>query len=259
MESVLTTPPEPEQRIRPHVGRRLQEINLAIVNTPLGEARQARRPPTLPGLIDLIPQAELSGRTERLGRLIRGTLSEPALLHGEPLDQVCARVGLRQAPAASSALIALAMHRLRSWSNSQLFQELRAAAHSRKAIERDLRWILPWNLESENSCVIEGFCDAVYRDRRGRWRPVIVSTDQLGYETDRLRLMFSELAIARAGLQPDGPAWWVHIGPDGELDVDVHIRSNLTALEQAVIRWLEQGRSAAQGVGRIERDRVSGS
>jgi hypothetical protein len=151
------------------------------------------------------------------------------------------------------------MHRLGSWSDSQLFQELRSAALSRKAIERDLRWILPWSLESENSCVIKGFCDAVYRDRRGRWRPVIVNTDQRGSETDRLRLMFSELAISRAGLHPDGPAWWVRFGSDGELDVDVHIRSSPTAMEQAVIRWLDRGRSAVQGDGGIDRDRASGS
>jgi ATP-dependent helicase/nuclease subunit A len=242
VDTVLTTPPEPEdKRPRPSVGRRLEEIKQAIVSTPLGGPQPARRPPSLPRLIDLDPQPELPGRSDRLGRLIRGALAEPTLLSGEPLDQVCARVGARQAPAASSALIARAVRRLASWPDSQLFQELRDASRSRKAIERGLRWMLPWPLVSDSSCVIRGFCDAVYRDRQGRWRPVIVSTDPLGRETDRLRLMFSELAVARCGFSPGGPAWWARIGPDGELVVDVHIQFSVAAIEQSVSRWLDQG------------------
>jgi hypothetical protein len=248
VETVLTTPGEHHhRRRRVDEGPRLEAIRQAIVKTPLGQARQIRRPGLLPRLVNLDPQAELPGRSERLSRLIRETFAEPSLLRGEPLDQVCARVGRRQTPEANSTLIDLAVRSLETWPDSTLFEELRGASLSRKAIERGLRWKLSDVLESEKACVIQGSCDAVYRDRRGRWRPVIASTDQSRYKADRLRILFSELAIARCGLRPAGPAWWICFKDDGRIDVDIHMRLSPSAIEQAVVLWLEQSAGRVRG------------
>ena len=241
VEAVVTTSPKAEDtRRRPAVGRRLEEIRQAIQSTPLAVDRQVRRPPAPPSLIDLDPQPELPSRSDRLRRLIRGTIVEPSLLRGDPLDQVCALVGVRQAPAASSTLIALAVHSLESWQDGAVFQELRNASRSRKAIERALRWVLPWVLELETSCLIRGFCDAVYRDRQGRWRPVIVCTDPLDHDTAHLRLMLSELAVSRCGLAPGGPAWWVRWARTAHSSLTFTFAPPSRCIEQAVSRWLKQ-------------------
>jgi ATP-dependent helicase/nuclease subunit A len=242
VETVLTTPGEHQyRRRRVDEGPRLEAIRQAIVNAPPAQARHVRRPRALPRLIDLDPQAELPGRSDRLGRLIRETFVEPSLLRGEPLDQVCERVGRRQTPGASSTLIDLAVRSLESWPQSPLFEELRVASLARQAIEHGLRWNLSEVLESEKACVIQGSCDAVYRDRQRRWRPVIASTDPSRYQADRLRLLFSELAIARCGLRPAGPAWWICFKDEGQFDVDIHMRLSPSAIEQAVVLWLAQG------------------
>jgi ATP-dependent helicase/nuclease subunit A len=242
VEVELASPaePEPQRRSRP-VRLSPAQIEQIISSTPVREVEPARTLPDHPRLIDLDPEGVLPPRAARLNRLIRSGLADRGLLRGEPLDEACARVGARQAPAASSALLAEAVKRLAPWFDTTLFQDLRDASHARRTIEQGLRWMAPWPLDSDASTVVRGYCDAIYRDRQERWRPVILSTDPRQHDTDRLRLMFSELSAGRCGYSPLGPAWWVRSDPDGNLLVDAHINFNIAAIVQAVRQWLERG------------------
>ena len=120
-------------------------------------------------------------------------------------------------------------------------QELRDASRARRPIERSLEWTIAWPLDGNHSTVLRGYLEVIYRDQRGRWRPVIVSTVAGDSQAEWLRLMFSGMAASQRGFDPVGPGWWVRMGPDGKLVVDVHLQSN-TALEHSVIHWLEQGK-----------------
>jgi hypothetical protein len=168
-------------------------------------------------------------------------IADKGLLRGEPLAEACARVGARQAPAASSPLIAEAVAWLEPWLATPVFQELRDASRARRPIERNLEWTIAWPLEGDRSTVLRGCSEAIYRDQRGRWRLVIVSTAAGNSQSERLRLMLSGVAAPQRGFDPGGPGWWVRLGPDGKLVVDVHIEFSANAIEHSVIRWLEQG------------------
>ena len=65
---------------------------------------------------------------------------------------------------------------LEPWLATPLFQELRDASRARRPIERNLEWTIAWPLDSNHSTVVRGCTEAIYRDHRGRWRPVIVRT-----------------------------------------------------------------------------------
>jgi ATP-dependent helicase/nuclease subunit A len=238
-----STPPEAAgKHARPSLAVRLSAIERAIVATEIGEPEQVLRPSPRPGLIDLDPARRLSPRAARLDRLIRALIADKGLLRGEPLAEACARVGARQAPAANSSLIAEAVTWLEPWLATPLFQELRDASRARRPIERNLEWTIAWPLDGNHSTVVRGCSEAIYRDQRGRWRPLIVSTAAGDNQAERLRLLLSGVAALQRGFDPGGPGWWVHPSPDGKLVVDVQIPFSHAAIEHSVIRWLEQGK-----------------
>jgi len=236
-----STPPEAEgKHARTPPAQRLSAIERAIVETEIGEPEQILRPSPRPRLIDFDPARRLSPRAARLDRLIRTMIADKGLLRGEPLPAACARVGARQAPEASSSLIAEAVTWLEPWLATPVFQELRDASRARRPIERNLEWTIAWPLDGHHSTVLRGCSEAIYRDHQGRWRPVIVSTAAGDNQAERLRLMLSGAAAKQRGLEPVGPGWWVRPGPDGKLVVDVHIEFRANAIENSVIRWLDQ-------------------
>ena len=189
IEVVAETPPEPARKPgRPSLAQRLASIERAIVDAELGEPEPVSRPSPRPLLINLQPGSSLSS-PGRLDRLIRTMLVDKGLLRGESLHEACLRVGERQAPAAGSALVAEAVRWLEPWLTTPVFRELRDASRARRPIERNVEWSLAWPLEGDASTVFRGCTEAVYRDRQGRWRPVIVSTlaGESESEYERLR------------------------------------------------------------------------
>ena len=164
-------------------------------------------------MIDLDPDPETPSRATRLGRLIRAALADRGLLQGEPLAEVCSRIAARQVPAASSTIQQEAIRCLEPWLDSPLFGDLRDAARGRRAIERSTRWMLPWPDDGTDATVIRGRFDLIFRDRKGFWRPVIVSTDAAQREADHLCLLLAGAAADRLGKDPGGPPWWVQAGP----------------------------------------------
>jgi len=236
-----STPPETVgKHARTPLGQRLSAIERAIVETEIGEPEPVLRPSPRPRLIDFDPARRLTPRAARLDRLIRAMIADKGLLRGEPLAEACARVGARQAPAASSSLIAEAVTWLEPWIAMPVFQELRDASRARRPIERNFEWTIAWPLDGNPPIVLRGCCEAVYRDHQGRWRPVIVSTAAGDSQAEQLRLMLSGVAAPQRGFDPGGPGWWVRPGPDGKLVVDVHIEFRANAIENSVIRWLDQ-------------------
>ncbi|MGA2700749.1 MAG: UvrD-helicase domain-containing protein [Isosphaeraceae bacterium] len=241
-----STPPAAEgEPARPPLAQRLSAIERAIVETEIGEPEQVLRPSPRPGLIDFDPARRLSPRAARLDRLIRAMIADKGLLRGEPLAEACARVGARQAPAASTSLIAEAVTWLEPWLATPVFQELRDAARARRPIERNLEWTIAWPLDENHSTVLRGCSEAIYRDQRGRWRPVIVSTAAGDSQAERLRLMLSGVAALQRGFDPGGPGWWVHLGTDDNMLVDVHVNFNPAAIGQTLEEWLRASDLAA--------------
>jgi len=241
-----STPPEAVgKHARQPLAQRLSAIERAIVETEIGEPEQVLRPSPRPGLIDFDPARRLSPRAARLDRLIRALIADKGLLRGEPLAEACARVGARQAPAASSSLIAEAVTWLEPWLATPVFQELRDAARARRPIERNLEWTIAWPLDENHSTVLRGCSEAIYRDQRGRWRPVIVSTAAGDSQAERLRLMLSGVAALQRGFDPGGPGWWVHLGTDEKMLVDVHVNFNPAAIGQTLEEWLRASDLAA--------------
>ncbi len=241
IDVTTTTPPAAEGKlVRQPLAQRLAAIERAIVETEIGAAEPVLRPSPRPELIDFDPAGRLSPRAARLDRLIRAMIADKGLLRGEPLAEACARVGARQAPAASSSLTAEAVAWLEPWLATPVFQELRDASRARRPIERNFEWTIAWPLDGSHSTVVRGCCEAVYRDHQGRWRPVIVSTAAGDNQGEQLRLMLSGVAAPQRGFDPVGPGWWVRPGPDGKLVVDVHMEFGANAIENSVIRWLDQ-------------------
>ena len=107
---------------------------------------------------------------------------------------------------------------------------------------RNLEWTIAWPLDGNHSTVVRGCSEAIYRDHRGRWRPVIVSTAAGDSQAERLRLMLSGVAALQRGFDPGGPGWWVRLVPGGKPVVDVQIPFSHAAIEHSLIRWLEQGK-----------------
>jgi hypothetical protein len=202
------SPPAGSPPRRPSL-KPLPEIERVFSQTEVSAERQPTAPPQLPRFIELDPARSLTGRSARLGGLIRAMIADKRLLVGEPLAQACARVAARQVPAASSGLIAEAVTRLAPWLESPLFDELRTASRTSSFIKRDLWWSLRWPLQGTASTSIRGCCDAIYRDADGRWRPVIVSAScrQEDDRGEQLRLVLSSLAAERLGFVPGGPGW----------------------------------------------------
>src|SRR5208337_292409 len=241
-----STPPEAVgKHARPPLAQRLSAIERAIVETEIGEPEQVLRPSPRPRLIDFDPARRMSPRAARLDRLIRAMIADKGLLRGEPLAEACARVGARQAPAASSSLIAEAATWLEPWLATPVFQELRDASRARRPIERNLEWTIAWPLDENHSTVLRGCSEAIYRDQRGRWRPVIVSTAAGDSQAERLRLMLSGVAALQRGFDPGGPGWWVHLGTDEKMLVDVHVNFNPAAIGQTLEEWLRASDLAA--------------
>lgn len=140
-------------------------------------------------------------------------------------------------PAANSTLIADAVSWLEPWLETVLFQELRDAARARRPIERNFRWTLAWPLDQNPSSMIRGCTEAIYRDRQGRWRPVVVSTFVGAMQAERLRLLLSSAAAERRGYEPGGPGWWVRLDSDEKMIVDIHVNFDPSAIEQNLSEW----------------------
>ena len=253
VDVILATPADPEAtRPRQSIRRKLELIEQAISHATVDPPRVPSPPAPLPAWVDLDsePETETPSRKARLGRLIRAALVDRGLLGGEPLDEVCARLGSRQVPAASSQLVATACDWLKTWSGTALFEEIRTSSRARKALVRDVRWSLPWPIEAPDSSRVRGHCDVIYRDQRGRWRPVIVSPIGDDLETGHLRLMFASILLPRLGYSPVGPGWWVRSGADGRLLVDVHVNFNPEALDKDLGQWVEQKRDTCPRIPR---------
>jgi ATP-dependent helicase/nuclease subunit A len=242
---VLTTPTEPEERGRRPVRQLYQEIERAIGSAVGPKAEPVVPFPSPPALIDLDPDPNTPGRAARLDRVIRAVLADRTLLQGEPLADVCARLAARQVPAAGSAIQQEAIRCLEPWLESPLFSELKAAARGRRNLERSTGWILPWPLEGAASTVIRGRCDLLWRDRRGFWRPVVVSTGAALKETDQLCLLLSAAAVERMGRGPSGSPWWVEARPGADLLVEARLKPTEAMIDKAVAHWLEQNVSRA--------------
>jgi ATP-dependent helicase/nuclease subunit A len=242
----LTTPPEADGgRPRHSIRRRLEDIEAAITQTPVGSEPAVVRLPRSPGLIDLDREQGCSTRLARLARLVRMAVADRGLLRGEDVAKVCGRLGARQVPAASSSLLNEAARWLRSWAETPLFRELGDAARGRKGVARDFRWLLPLPLQPADSTVIRGSCDVVYRDRKGRWRPVIVSIGAGDDETEKLRALLGAAAIPRSEFDPLGQTWRVRAGAGGEIQAEVQLDASAAAIEAALRLWLD--RRAATG------------
>ena len=222
VDVIVATPPEPEGRRR-GPRRRFQEIERAITSPMVRATKSVSIPPRRPGMIDLDPDLETPSRAARLGRLIRVALVDRGLLQGEPVAEVCSRIAARQVPAASSTMQQEAIRCLEPWLDSPLFGDLRDAARGRRAIERSTRWMLPWPDDGTDATVIRGRCDLIFRDRKGFWRPVVVSTDAVQREADNLCLLLAGAAARRLGKDPGGPPWWVQAGPGAELLVEARL------------------------------------
>jgi hypothetical protein len=236
---MLPGPPEPEGRRPRAPRRRFQEIEKAITTAAALEPRSVVRPSRQPGFVDIDPDPQTPSRTARLGRLIRATLADRGLLQGEPLVDVCARVAARQVPAANTAIQKEAMLCLEGWLDSPLFHELRDV-RGRRAIERNVRWMLPWPRDRAATAVIRGRFDLIFPDRKGFWRPVIVSTHPAESEADHLRLLLAGPAADRIGKGPGGPAWWVQAGPGREILVEARLAATPTAIDGALLRWINR-------------------
>jgi hypothetical protein len=193
----------------------LPEIERVIAQMEVRPERPPAAPLPLPRFLELNPARGLTGRSARLGGLIRAMITDKGLLGGEPLAQACARVAARQVPAASSALVTEAVTWLAPWLESPLLDELRSASRTSRFIKRDVSWSLPWPLEGPPSSLIRGCCDVIYRDGDGRWRPVIVSAScrQEDDPGEQLRLVLSSFAAERLGFVPGGPGWRLRIEP----------------------------------------------
>ena len=235
---ILTTPP-PAGGHRPRTPRRrFQEIEQAITTTIVTEPRPVVPPAHRPGLIDLDLDPDTPSRAARLGRLIRAVLEDRALLQGEPLVEVCSRVAARQVPAASSAIQSLTLLCLEAWLDSPLFHELRDASRARRAIERSMRWRLSWPRDGAAETLIRGRFDLLLRDRKGFWRPVVVSTHPAEREADHLRLLLAGDAADRLGKGPGGPPWWVQAGPGQKLLVEPRLTASSRSIEEALLSWI---------------------
>ena len=60
----------------------------------------------------------------------------------------------------------------------------------------------------------------LYRDRKGSWRPLVLCVDPTNTEADRLRLLFSLLAVDHLGNGPAGPGWWIQASRDEPLRIE---------------------------------------
>jgi ATP-dependent helicase/nuclease subunit A len=247
VEVALTRPPEAEaRRRRGSIRRQIQDIEEAIARTPLGTERTVPGSTFSPALIDLDPEQGDLARSARLNRLVRVALADRALLRGDGLEEVCARLGARQVPAANSRLASAAASFLRAWPGTSLFRELRDASRGKNALKQDVRWMISFPLAEGNSTVIRGHTDAIYRDRQGQWRPVIVSLGHEETETDRLLSMFAVTAAQRDGFDRVGPAWLVRPGRRGELRAELQLEASPAVMIEALRRWLE-GREGIAG------------
>jgi hypothetical protein len=86
--------------------------------------------------------------------------------------------------------------------------------------------------------LLRGCTEALYRDQRGRWRSVVVSTVEADAPTERLRLSLSCAAALQHGFDPIGPGWWIHPGKDQRMLVDIHVNLVSAAMEQDLLECL---------------------
>jgi hypothetical protein len=199
-----------------------------------------------PGRIDLAADPGAGAvRGGRLGRLLALAMSDPDLLRGGPPGDSCARAGRRLAPAASSRLVAEAARWLESWIGSALHGELRDAARGRRPILAGLEWTVAWRSINYMDLLILGSFDLMYRDRSGRWRPVVMAAAAGTESSTRLRLALAETAAVGLGLTPCGPAWRVEFGAGGSLAADAVLPASTDAVEAALAEWFEEHRQAA--------------
>jgi hypothetical protein len=98
--------------------------------------------------------------------------------------------------------------------------------------------MLPRASSGNVETVIRGRCDVLFRDRKGFWRPVIVSTDPSLLEADQLRLLLAAEALGRMGKGPGGPPWWVQAGPNVKFLVEARLRASPAAIDEALASWL---------------------
>jgi hypothetical protein len=217
---------------------RLSDIQQVIARSTIAEIEASTRRESPPNWIDLDPAVSLFPRDARLDRLIRSVCVDDGLLTGDSLSSVCKRVGEQQVPAANRTLRAEAEAWLNAWPATSLFEELRDAARTTATRARSLAWTIPWRTGADSSSVLRGSCDAIYRDRLGRWRPLTISTRQGEDVLSRLRLMLSIVAAESANLSPVGPGWLVRRGVQGELVVDVHVSLSADDIGNCLDEWL---------------------
>ncbi len=245
VEVVMETPPPPPAHTAgPGLAGKLAAIERVLVEAePVSEPPPARRLSPGPRLIVLEPERVLTTHSARLNRLIRSVFADKGLLRGEALAAVCARLAVRQVPAAGSSLITEALQWLEGWTSSPLFHELcrvsESASDSRKrgAIQRDCRWTLEWSDRGAGPIVIHGQLDVVYRDSSGAWRPVLLGTAAAADPVDRLRLLLSARAARQLGFDPVGPAWRLTRCDDGKLTLEQHTEQTGAGLDEAVAAW----------------------
>ncbi len=239
VEVETANPPEATKKIgRQSLAHSLAAIERTILDAEISEPDRVIQPTPRPRLIDLDPACGLSPRAARLGRLIRAIMTDKELLRGEPLATTCRRLGERQMPAANSSLIADALTCLEPWLETPLFQELRETARARRPIERNVEWTIPWVFDDNQSTVIRGCTEAIYRDRQGGWRTLTVSDAANDEQTERLRLLLSGVASDQRGYGGCGPSWWIRFGKDGKILIDVTINFHPSSIGESLLDWL---------------------
>jgi ATP-dependent helicase/nuclease subunit A len=244
---LMHNPPEARsRRPRASLRQRLEEIEHTITRTPVSESEVPSAARMFPRMVDLDPQRSGNSASRRLGSLARALLADGQLLRGDRLELVAARCGARQVPCAGSMLVRETVARLDSWTDSSLFQELRQAARHVKALDRAARWVFDHHSDTiGRTLTLRVVCDVTYRDRKGSWRPVVLSVDPEDAALDRLRLSLSLLALDRFGPEPAGAGWWIQTLADGRMQVEPVLPPALSALDRDLIAWLEREASEA--------------
>jgi ATP-dependent helicase/nuclease subunit A len=193
----------------------------AKVPVPTQVAPQAVRP----RLLDLDPCRTLPPRAALCERLLSACLRDPALFDSRDGDSLVREAARRLGVLASEGTMREAGRRVGSWLSSGDAEELRTA----QVVERGESWSVAWPQDDPEPCVFRGRAEFVYRNRRGEWVAVIVSSPEAPEGAECLRLLLSAVAQTH----PTGTAirhgWRSVIGLDGAISRDRRFRPDQLA------------------------------
>lgn len=195
------------RRERPRPVTVARTIELALSRPP---AERPAEPPSRARWMSLDPALWLGHSAAQVDRLLRAVLSEPKLSAVSGIEAIVARAGRLQSPAASSAIVAEAVARLRAWLASKLAQRIARAAE----VHRAVAWSVPWPGAGPDSTVFHGQLDFAVRDAQGGWELVNLALPGVPEPVERLRILLSARAVSALGIQAVNRAWTVSLGPE---------------------------------------------